>query len=63
MFCNCSILVQLRNFFKMHEVKRIRCLRVVYNLHGNSGDCIRKVKETSIFRRPNRNFPEYVRFV
>ena len=29
---------------------------VVYHLHGNSGDSIRKVNGTSIFRRPNRNF-------
>jgi hypothetical protein len=29
---------------------------VVYHLHGNSGDSIRKVNGTSIFRLPNRNF-------
>jgi hypothetical protein len=28
---------------------------VVYHLHGNCGDSIRKVNGTSIFRRPNRN--------
>ena len=28
---------------------------VVYHLHGNSGDSIRKVNGTSIFRLPNRN--------
>ena len=33
-----------------------KCTRVVYHLHGNSGDSIRKVNGTSIFRRPNRNF-------
>ena len=31
-------------------------LKVVYHLHGNSGDSIRKVNGTSIFRLPNRNF-------
>jgi hypothetical protein len=30
--------------------------RVVYHLHGNSGDSIWKVNGTSIFRLPNRNF-------
>ena len=37
---------------KLHIYK----ITVVYHLHGNSGDFIRKINGTSIFRRPNRNF-------
>jgi hypothetical protein len=36
--------------------KDVNGTTVVYHLHGNSGDSIRKVNGTSIFRRPNRNF-------